>query len=72
MMEQTGKKIWCQPKMFVLVRTRPEEAVLEHCKVSDQAIGAGPNTLITVQGCSEGKDTADSCTNCHSRGKGGT
>jgi hypothetical protein len=36
------KKHWEKPKLIVLFRGRPEEAVLQVCK-SDQSIGPGDN-----------------------------
>jgi hypothetical protein len=35
------KKIWKKPELVVLVRSRPEESVLEHCK---SGATAGPYT----------------------------
>ncbi len=64
MEKDTGKKVWNQPKMIVLVRSNPEEAVLEHCKQSALTY-SGPGDAER-QGCSDLIET--NCTNCHSRG----
>ena len=34
------KKIWEKPKLVVLFRGKPEEAVLQGCKVDQETIGA--------------------------------
>jgi hypothetical protein len=36
-------KEWCEPELIVLVRSKPEEAVLDTCKES--VAGAGPNGM---------------------------
>lgn len=36
-------KVWKKPKLVVLFRGRPEEAVLQACK-SNQTVGPGTNT----------------------------
>jgi hypothetical protein len=42
--EKETKKAWQKPKLQVLTRGRPEEAVLVGCK----AIGTGPNSGNTA------------------------
>ena len=36
------KKAWQKPELIVLVRSRPEEMVLEVCKVQSGWVGGGP------------------------------
>jgi hypothetical protein len=43
-----SKKVWVEPELIVLVRNKPEEAVLEGCKAS---VGAG--TWFANNGCYE-------------------
>jgi hypothetical protein len=50
------KKEWSEPEMIVLVRSKPEEAVLTACK--DRAHDGDPN--YTYIGC------ANFCSNCTS------
>jgi hypothetical protein len=71
MVRETGKKVWSQPKMVILLRNSPDEAVLGHCKYS-ALIDGGLNTPGTAlhQGCADQIDT--NCTNCHSRGGKGS
>lgn len=49
----TSKKAWSEPELIVLVRSKPEEAVLAACKKLDVGGSAGTNSkcnLITGQG----------------------
>jgi hypothetical protein len=39
-MEQTAKKQWQKPELIVLVRSKPEEAVLAACKYWGDPSGA--------------------------------
>ena len=41
-MKPQVKKEWKTPELIVLVRSKPEEAVLGVCKISDTA-GSGPS-----------------------------
>ena len=41
MEQQREKKNWVEPELLVLLRIRPEEAVLSFCK----RFGSGPNDL---------------------------
>jgi hypothetical protein len=34
-----SKKAWVEPELIVLVRSKPEEAVLLYCKSSDAGVG---------------------------------
>ena len=43
-----NKKEWSEPKLIVLVRSKPEEAVLEGCKAS-----VGEGTGFADSGCYE-------------------
>jgi hypothetical protein len=43
----TEKKVWVEPKLIVLVRNRPEEAVLSDCK----AISAAAGNAAWVDNC---------------------
>jgi len=58
------KKTWIIPKLPVLVRSRPEEAVLPVCKVSAAGV-TGPST--DSQNCGVG---TVNCAACQSRGGG--
>ena len=51
-----NKKAWVTPELIVLVRSKPEEAVLEGCKT---AAGDGPGN--DVGGCTI------TCANCSSQ-----
>ena len=68
------KREWSRPQLIVLVRSRPEEVVLLHCKFE----AADPNVDWPggyVHGCGEIEGTGGSqgCgTNCQSRGAGGS
>lgn len=61
-----GKKKWSTPKLTVLVRSRPEEAVLTVCKVQKPGV-SGPAT--DSQNCGVG---TVNCAACLSRGGGGS
>ena len=37
------KKVWNKPKLVVLFRGKPEEAVLQVCKMAEDGIGADNN-----------------------------
>jgi hypothetical protein len=43
-MNEPTKGAWSRPELIVLVRSGPEEAVLEACKLSDDRGGPGTNT----------------------------
>ncbi len=51
------KKVWTEPELIVIVRNRPEEAVLVGCK-DWMSSGTGPSSTVT-----ECCTTAD-CTGC--------
>jgi hypothetical protein len=44
------KKRWEVPKLIVLARSRPEEAVLVNCKVSQGSPPPGPGSVV-FDGC---------------------
>jgi hypothetical protein len=51
------KKIWKKPNLVVLIRSRPEESVLDHCKIGSSGFGVGAGA--NVGGChSENPDTS--------------
>jgi hypothetical protein len=54
---KTQRKQWQKPELIVLVRSKPEEAVLSQCKTKHNAIGAAK----TANACSTGKQ----CTVCN-------
>jgi hypothetical protein len=68
------KKSWGTPELIVLMRSKPEEMVLTHCKFE----AAAPNPDWPggyVHGCGEPEDAGGSVgcgTNCQSRGASGT
>jgi hypothetical protein len=57
-----NKKNWFRPELIVLARSKPEEAVLTHCKRIAPSSG-GPSDAQT--GCDNGVIT--NCGNCQSR-----
>ncbi len=61
------KKRWQTPQLVVLVRTRPEEAVLVNCKTGNDIIPGHPAT--DSQGCGVG---TTNCAACQSRGASGS
>jgi hypothetical protein len=65
--EKMKKKNWKTPKMTVLLRARPEEAVLTSCKTGGDLNIAHPN--IDSQGCGLG---TTNCAACQSRGASGS
>jgi hypothetical protein len=46
------KKIWKKPNLVVLIRSRPEESVLDHCKIGTSGFGVGAHANVT--GCHDG------------------
>ena len=56
------KKLWEKPNLVVLIRSRPEESVLVHCKLG--YTGGGPDSR--VQGCHAATscNTMDDSGNC--------
>jgi hypothetical protein len=60
------KKPWQTPKLTILTRIRPEEAVLTSCKLTAGGGGPGGNS----QGC--GTDAAANCSACQSRASSGS
>ncbi len=47
MTEQALKKEWTEPELIVLVRNKPEEAVLEFCKTASWA----PSPDVVFSNC---------------------
>lgn len=39
-MDQSARRTWSRPELIVLVRSGPEEAVLDACKTTGAATGA--------------------------------
>jgi hypothetical protein len=58
----TEKKVWVEPVLIVLVRSRPEEVILGVCK--NLVIIANPS--LFHQGCA--LDPTGACENCNSIG----
>jgi hypothetical protein len=56
-MKPQAKKEWKTPELIVLVRSKPEEAVLTACKA--MADGSGSNTL--AGGCAQGTQCDPDC-----------
>jgi hypothetical protein len=50
-----SKKVWVEPELIVLVRNKPEEAVLTFCK----GIGAGPT--VGAVNCIGGTESCSPC-----------
>ena len=57
---KTEKKQWTKPELIVLVRSKPEEAVLYACKALN---GEGPT--VTNYRCTD--DVGDACGDCGDR-----
>ncbi|MGA9349072.1 MAG: hypothetical protein WBW48_09745 [Anaerolineae bacterium] len=53
MEQQTQKKVWVTPELIVLVRSKPEEAVMMACKWLPSAVGAnnGQDACCLVPEC---------------------
>jgi hypothetical protein len=45
------KKNWQKPKLIVLVKSKPEEAVLQNCKVGPGGMGSMP-VHVCASACS--------------------
>jgi len=60
---------WKQPELIVLVRSRPEENVLRHCKYNSAPLGVGDVQNILGHGCQA--DTGG-CGACQSLGGSGS
>jgi hypothetical protein len=45
--KEIGKKLWQKPELTVLVRNKPEEAVLEGCKTDVEIAGS----IVLATGC---------------------
>lgn len=58
----TGRKAWARPELTILVRSRPEEAVLYNCKNTS---GSGGNNT-TKGNCTY--DPQDNCYICSTAG----
>ncbi len=64
-MQQKTRKEWKEPNLKVLVRGKPEEAILTHCKtVSAGSSEATPNG--TDHGCGQSSQVGN-CGACQSR-----
>lgn len=60
----TEKKLWAEPELIVLVRNKPEEAVLTACKANLSGSGADANAgacgsagQFCVAGCNDLPDS---------------
>ena len=53
------KKSWCEPALIVLVRGKPEEAILSGCKFDASGVGAGS----LQEGCN---NAPSFCAGCNS------
>ncbi len=67
-------KAWQKPELVVLLRSRPEEAVLTVCKEEATPNGAQLNpSFNTFKGCWDPTKPSNDCSqNCQSRGGGGS
>ena len=59
------KKVWEKPKLVVLVRSRPEETILQVCKVSGSE-PTGPGITATACTQSDGVLFCEAGTPCSS------
>ena len=51
-----SKKVWVKPELIVLVRSKPEEAVLVGCKTTGSALVVATNNVgCAGPGCSSGE-----------------
>ncbi|HOX86425.1 MAG TPA: hypothetical protein PKW76_08700 [bacterium] len=58
-----SKKAWKAPQVIVLTRSKPEESVLEHCKLI--GVGLGYPDSINQNGCNDLPE--GNCSNCQAR-----
>ena len=65
MEQQAQKKAWKTPELIILVRGKPEEAVLEVCKTTGPN-GEGPITNFTA--CSNPIENGTYCVYCSDAG----
>jgi len=63
------KKTWPKPELIVLLRSKPEEAVLLHCKTEKIGIAAG--TDIAGQACGN-QMIGSRCNPCQARASVGS
>lgn len=66
MSEENGKKNWNSPELIVLVRNKPEEAVLTVCKVIPTGGVPFVDTTNDNTGCI--LQSTPACTNCDTIG----
>ena len=59
-MDEPTRRAWSKPELIVLVRSRPEEAVLNACKVQYQSGIGGANDYCNSA------PSAGQCKNCNS------
>ena len=62
------KKVWQKPELIILLKGKPEEAVLTQCKT--EKFGVAEGTDASGQAC--GNNLQRSCNPCLSRGGGGS
>jgi len=55
------KKKWVQPELIVLVRSKPEESVLQACKLAFQEQQAGWGSSDENQGCTYKSGGCSAC-----------
>lgn len=53
-------KTWTKPELIVLVRSQPEEAVLDNCK-SDSIAGGNPTSIQNSCHGSDGPPNGEGC-----------
>jgi hypothetical protein len=58
------KRIWIEPELIVLVRSKPEEAVLITCKMIDSS----PGPTASAVGCEDGHRGPGVCSSCELNG----
>ena len=63
---------WERPQLIVLAKSTPEESVLASCKTQNfKVTTSGPANITQQADCAAGADFAN-CSNCQSRGMGGS
>ena len=61
-MDEPVRRAWSRPELIVLVRSKPEEAVLGTCKQSDDLSVAGPRGVVNTSCTGTNHDTdCDPC-----------
>jgi hypothetical protein len=55
------KRTWETPKLIALVRSKPQEAVLDACKF----LHVGSEPMVWFPGCAHGSEAESGCAPCY-------